>query len=375
MSLQQTISRLIDSYISKYDAAYWQQKLSVYESWWAGSLGRPLLHFSNPRTDLAYDEGLIPYQRFWTYHPDGTTIDSMIIAMLYDLDAMRCYGDGFPQRFPQFGAGVLAAMLGAVSKNVSGSVWFEPEDRVPLKDRAFALDPQNHWFVLLRQIYTRLAEILPKGLFQVGMTDIGGTADILNSFSPGGMLLLDFYDEPEVVRQQIWRVHEAWKRVFSEYAAIINEITPGYTCWTPLLSKKSYYMLQCDLAYMIGPEMFEKFILDELKAACDLLERPFYHLDGTGQLAHLDMLLDIEKLQGIQWIPGEGSAPLSEWPGVFRKIAAAGKKIQVFLDPDSDPYVLDTIADQVGRADIICAVWRDPYVNQTAVDGILRRFC
>jgi 5-methyltetrahydrofolate--homocysteine methyltransferase len=53
----------------------------------------------------------------------------------------------------------------------------------------------------------------------------------------------------------------------------------------------------------------------------------FYHLDGKGELPHLDQLLAIEELAGVQWVPGEGSPPLQEWPEVLNKIADSDKKI------------------------------------------------
>ncbi len=61
-------------------------------------------------------------------------------------------------------------------------------------------------------------------------------------------------------------------------------------------------------------------------------------------------------------------------PQVFRKISDAGKKIQIFWDPDDDPYLIDTIADQIGTADTISAIWANPYQDQQSVDDMLERF-
>ena len=58
-----------------------------------------------------------------------------------------------------------------------------------------------------------------------------------------------------------------------------------------------------------GPEMFERFVLPDLAACCDRLDHAFYHLDGKGELPHLDLLLSIDGLRGIQWIPGAGQPP------------------------------------------------------------------
>ena len=55
-------------------------------------------------------------------------------------------------------------------------------------------------------------------------------------------------------------------------------------------------------------------------------------LDGAGQLPHLDSLLSIEELKGIQWVPGDGAKPCTEWPEVYRKIRDTGKRIQIYGD-------------------------------------------
>ena len=33
--------------------------------------------------------------------------------------------------------------------------------------------------------------------------------------------------------------------------------------------------------------------------------------------------------QGVQWVPGAGNPGCTDWPEVYRKIHAAGKRIQI----------------------------------------------
>jgi len=93
-------------------------------------------------------------------------------------------------------------------------------------------------------------------------------------------------------------------------------------------------MLQCDFSYMISPAMFERFVMPDLTACCDHLDHGFYHLDGPGQLAHLDLLLSIERLRGIQWIPGAGNPEPNEWPEVLQRIIQAGKLCQLYVSAE-----------------------------------------
>lgn len=67
-------------------------------------------------------------------------------------------------------------------------------------------------------------------------------------------------------------------------------------------------MIQSDFSYMISPGFFDTYVKDEVNSTAGHMKNAFYHLDGVGQLPHLDSLLSLPNLQGIQWVPGEGRA-------------------------------------------------------------------
>ena len=101
---------------------------------------------------------------------------------------------------------------------------------------------------------------------------------------------------------------------------------------------------------MIGTPMFNEFTKPTIVHLCKTLERSIYHLDGIGQLPHLDSLLAIPELNGIQWIPGDGNPDMRHWPEVYKKIHAAGKKIQIYGGLDT----LDVVGRQIGDFKSIC---------------------
>ena len=77
--------------------------------------------------------------------------------------------------------------------------------------------------------------------------------------------------------------------------------------------------------------MFRRYVMPDLTACCDHLDYGFYHLDGKGELAHLDQLLSIKRLRGIQWQPGDGQPLADGWLPVLERIRAAGKLCQVYV--------------------------------------------
>ncbi|MCC7196511.1 MAG: hypothetical protein IT356_13235, partial [Gemmatimonadaceae bacterium] len=116
-------------------------------------------------------------------------------------------------------------------------------------------------------------------------------------------------------------------------SAIIRASGRGTSTWLPLLSTGTTYMLQSDASTMISPAMFERFVLPDLEVCCESLDHPFYHLDGPGEIRHLDHLLSLSRLRGIQWVPGAGQPPPEDWPDLLRRIRDAGKLCQVGVTP------------------------------------------
>ena len=121
---------------------------------------------------------------------------------------------------------------------------------------------------------------------------------------------------------------------------------------------------------MIGPRMFDEFARPELEASCKKLDHAFYHLDGVGQLAHLDSLLTIKELKGVQWVPGEGKPQGEAWPDVYRKIIGAGKRAHFVGDWRN----FERLVDQVGGAENFVIFGSAPLNQRREVEAFLKRF-
>jgi len=334
----------------RFDSSRWAKTRENYTKWWEGSLDRPLIAVAMGGYPSDRKQPDVPSNHWTIQYEDSVTADDIVDRWDYDLSTMRFAGDAFPHVLPNFGAGVVAAFMGAKVDIRPETVWFSPPGPVALRDVAFSPSLRNRY-------YRRLADIMRaavkrwNGQVQVDMTDVGGNLDVVSSFRSGQDLLTDLYDCPEDVTKAVKKVHKGWWKSFESLNAIVRDVNPGYTCWTPILSVGPYYMLQCDFAYMIGPEMFDEFVKPELAMTCKRMTNAFYHLDGIGQLPHLDSLLSIPELKGIQWIPGDGQPTVDKWPEVFRKVRAAGKLIQVF--GSQSPLglrLVDELAGQLGSA-------------------------
>jgi 5-methyltetrahydrofolate--homocysteine methyltransferase len=325
----------------------WTKIKENYRLWWAGRLERPIVQVWLTGADTKRPESVLPSYGFHSFYDSSVSAQAIVDCWDYNLCTQRFLGDAFPSVFPNFGPGVIAAFLGARLENGQDTVWFHPSENRELADLSLAYDAQNCWFNRIKDIY-RAAINRWQGLVQVGMTDLGGNLDILASFRPGETLLTDLYDKPEDVKQVLWQSHDLWHRYYNEMQSILKPMNPGYSGWESFFSEEPFYMLQCDFCYMISPAMFDEFVRPELAATCKRLSNPFYHLDGKGQLPHLDSLLSIPELKGIQWVPGAGQPPANHYIDIYKKILGAGKNVQL-VSPDNMTFeILDDVLNELG---------------------------
>lgn len=353
----------------QFDANRWSQVKESAREWWAGRLKRPLIQIRIEGQDPQRPAPRHPLQLFTARYPASVTPAEIADVWDYELSKIKYLGDAFPAIWPNFGPGVFAGFMGAHVKPDENTVWFEPVTMKVPAELSFTCDLENPWFHRVRDI-CRAAQERWQGLVQVGMTDLGGNLDILASFRPSELLLLDLYDHPADVKRLTWEAHEVWWQYFDALNAVLRPPNPGYTAWTPIFSEDPYYMLQCDFSYMIGPDMFDEFVKPELAASCRRMKNAFYHLDGPGELPHLDSLLSIPELKGIQWIPGAGQPDDAHWPEVYRKIRAAGKLIHLH----GGIACLDTVADQLGSAEGIVVMDTLPLSRQAEAEAVLKKY-
>lgn len=312
------------SYFSKDD---WARVRETYSKWWNGTLSRPIIK-GTIRT-APPPLGLLSQANV---HDMSKTADDIIDLFDQDIKNQEYRGDAFPFiSFDSFGPGVVAAFLGAELNNETGRVWFSDPRNLPIEELHFEFDPNNRWLLRLKDIYAAGIRRW-NGSVLMGMTDLGGELDILASFRGTETLLFDLYDYPEQVERLCGEIRELWFKCYNELNSVLFPINPGYSDWAGLYSAEESYVLQSDFSYMISPEMFEQFVLPSLSETAGRLTHSLYHLDGVGELPHLDMILGIDKIQAVQWVPGDGAPSPKNWPQVYQKIAAAGKGIHIVGD-------------------------------------------
>ncbi|MBO4392394.1 MAG: trimethylamine corrinoid protein 2 [Clostridia bacterium] len=236
-------------------------------------------------------------------------------------------GEAFPIYSPNLGPDFLGAVCGCDLKFSPSTSWAEPciEDYESFPDIVF--DEKNPWWQKMVEM-TKAALDDANGDYIVGITDIHPGADAVVSLRGADVAAMDLYLEPEEFKKRVWQIFDVFKEVTGRLNGIITEKQKGSSNWMYLYHpEKLWYVTSCDFSYMISSEHYKEFILPELIAEAEWLPATVYHLDGVGSLTHLDTLLELDRINGIQWVPGEGKPPAREWIEVLKKIQRAGKNI------------------------------------------------
>lgn len=294
-------------------------------AWWSGELDRPLVMIESPPRRRSPEELTL---EFLLEKP----VDQVLDYYEARLECTVLFGDAWPKWFPFFGAGVVAAFLGAklLCTPEENTIWFEPSQTLESYDLMSLYDPDNIWWQRILQLTQAAVDRWGEQVC-VGFTDLGGNLDILASLRGSQELLMDLMDCPEEVATASKQITQFWLRYYNELLAITPKTGRGSSPWAPIWVPGSCYMLQSDFSAMISPKMFERFVLPDIVACCQHLDFAFYHLDGKGQLPHLDLLLAVEDLHGVQWIPGDGQPPPQDWLPVLARIRQARKLCQIFV--------------------------------------------
>lgn len=277
-------------------------------------------------------------------------IGERVERSVYEQQHIKYCCEGFPSVFTNFGPGCLAACIGGSYLPAPQTVWFE--------NRPFFVNDWDNPPSPVLNEKSRMYEMIEgmtAGLLKhsdalcTSITDMGGTYDIIAALRGTENLLCDLYDNPDEVKAFRDKIAPIWKEYFLRYSSRLIAEQGCMSSWMPIWSDKSYYPLQCDFCAMISPEMFGEFILPDLDYQTSYMERSVYHLDGPGELPHVEQLLSLKRLNAVQWTSGDGNPPLEDscWFDLYHRIQDAGKGLILFgVNPNRLEYLLNNISQR-----------------------------
>jgi hypothetical protein len=310
--------------------ANWETARERMIAWWAGEeLDRALMQVTARRPGEHKVPPPANLEQQWL------DVDHVLARTEESMRLTYYAGEALPVYYPNLGPDVFAAYMGCDLEFGTETSWSVPlvRDWSDLPKARF--DRGNKWWRLTLRMLEEAGQRLG-GKCLLGVTDLHGGGDGVAALRDPLQLNLDLIEHPDEVKAAMRLVQEAWFPIYDGEYDIIKKNAPGSTAWLSVWSPGRYFPVSCDFCTMVSPAMFQEFFLPELLAEIEWLDHSIYHLDGPGALRHLDTLLAIPKLGGIQWVPGANRGPMMQWLPVLKRIQAAGKLLHIYVEDGSE---------------------------------------
>ena len=280
--------------------------------------------------------------------------DKFLIPYMEHLKKCHFAGEAVPSMNLNLGTDQYAGFFGARMENgwEEDTTWSVPclkdyESFEPIIDRS----EKSHYNKVKR--FYEYACKMAGGRYLVEMADLHSNMDALSALRGAEELCMDIYDCPEEVHRVLNAVRKTYPEVYNMLYEAGNMKEMGTIGWSPIYCRGRSAVIQCDFAYILSPEHGREFVFPAIEEEAEFLDHSIYHMDGIGELTHLDTILAIDAIDCIQWVPGAGQPRTLEWMDLLKKIQAAGKSLWIYdwtpeeikafhkeLQPDKVAYTL-----------------------------------
>jgi hypothetical protein len=316
----------------------WDLTRRRFDAFWAHEIiDRACLQLYAPRHDVA------PFPR-----PAGSPGDHWCDpAAFYAGNAAgfrhtHYLAEAFPVVYSSYGG--LAAMQGCEQIFDDDTVWTRPCLRT-LDGLAIQIDPANP---ILQRMIAIIEHAARHGQGQCLVSfpaDMGNRGDTLAKMRGYPELCIDLADDPARVAALEQQVFACWLQLYDLFYSLTRPYMDG-TCtqWLPIWSRGRSVLVEADFIALISPRHLREVYLPTILAMIRSAERSIFHLDGPDAARHVDLLLDIPELDGIQWEPGVAAQSATYWLPLLQKIQSRGKLLWARCRPDEAAAMLANLS-------------------------------
>jgi 5-methyltetrahydrofolate--homocysteine methyltransferase len=299
-----------------------------FEAWWRRqNEGLPLMYV------VAQNENAPKFPKAESPEALWTDADYLIRRMRADIAQRSYLADAYPSFSADLGPGSLALYLGAKPRFAWDTVWYDKCIEDLAEHPKLAFDPENPWWKLHYELIKTAKQALG-GVCLVDMPDIIENIDIYAAMRGTEEALYDLMDDPELVAQRIGEIDDAYFHYYDAFRELIAEPdgSQGYTCFH-IRGKGRVAKIQCDFSAMLSPGQFRQFVLPSLKKQTERLDHSLYHLDGKDAIRHVPAIMELSKLDALQWTCGAGQpdGACPNWDVIYDQVTQAGKSLWIQL--------------------------------------------
>jgi hypothetical protein len=337
----------------------WEKRLARQEALWHSEiLDRPMAWITVPKKSE-----VVPPPKDKTYASvrdrwfDADRLAEHAVARSLNTEWL---GDSLPTAWPNLGPEVFPAMFGQDLEFTENTSWSVPILHNWKDADKVRFSPDNFYYKKLMQMTQTLLEA-GRGKFYTGLTDFHPGGDCIAAWRDPENLAIDMIDHVDDVKRMLGYVDQVYMQVYDAFYNLLASHNQAITCWLGFVSARKWYVPSNDFSCMVSKAMFDDVFLPGIAAECRFYEASIYHLDGPNALQHLDSLLGIPELNGIQWVYGAGHGRATDWLHVYKKVQAAGKGMQIWAQPDEIDTLIENLRPQ--------GVWLGVSGVQTAEEG------
>jgi hypothetical protein len=256
-------------------------------------------------------------------------------------------GEALPVTYVNWGAMSMAAMYGSPRVFEKSSVWYPAViDDWETFDWSFDAETNETWKTIQAIVDRQLEDA--KGKYFVGTPELGNGADVLSLLRGMDILAMDLVMYPDQVKRGVDIISDTWVQLMEFMYQKTKDVNQDgdVLAWMGLWAPGRVDQIACDFSAIISPEMFVEFFMPEIIKMGNWCDYGVYHLDGPACLTHmLDILLEVEQINTIQFTPGVGFPPTTtpKYIPRLRKVLESGKNLYLLADPHEVETILSEL--------------------------------
>lgn len=348
----------------------WEARRKRYEEYWNRKNRTPILHVTAPADHKVEIDPGICRDRWYDreYHCRAARASFM-----------NSYfgGEAYPYYLPDLGFDVATSMLGVKIEINETSAWAVHMDKSLSEFTDFSFKPDNPDYQLQVEAldyYVNDARNLESkdGVdYIVGMVPFNTLYDGVASLIGPENLCMELFDNPEEVHRVANAHFELFKKVYSIFEKQTLQYQHGSTNWLGVYSDVPWYYISNDFIVMISEEFFQEFIMETLLKTVEFHPRTLFHLDGENAVRHLDAILTLDKLTGVQVQATPCRQSAEFWTPYLKKIQAAGKTAWIEARHFDD---LKYLVEHLDPEGLFIKTWADTEAEAKRMERFVRDY-
>ena len=310
-----------------------------WEAFWLGESRRPMVWANCLKEGEEYGRKM---GELWPRYPLRPTDDFEKQARNLLEVRTTCFdyvADEVPYFDISFGPDQISGFFGQkieYSDHSQGTSWSVPiegelEDLLPL----IREDENNSFYRTMLDAHATFAGILD-GQVVLGGLDYHSNFDSIASMRDPVAACMDLIDKPELMKEALSRINEAYKRFYNRLYEVGRMANTGTGSWVNAYSSGRYVTLNSDFICMLSPEQVVEFVIPCLEEETSVVDHAIFHLDGRDAIKHMKNIAAMDKIRAIQWTPSAGDQPNGPyWLDFYRDVLSTGKGIFIGTDTET----------------------------------------